>query len=89
MTEDMTEEQNERFMLAFGRAYDGLLEGVKDHAKLRRDLGMDSLDLIEVLVEIEKEFDITLDDLEHARTISDLKKLTLTAINDQNETNEK
>lgn len=79
----LTKQQDDRFMLAFGRAYDGLLEGVKDHAKLKRDLGMDSLDLIEVLVEIEKEFDITLDDLEHARTISDLKKLTYNAIKEQ------
>lgn len=79
----LSKQQDDRFMLAFGRAYDGLLEGVKDHAKLRRDLGMDSLDLIEVVIEIEKEFDITLDDLEHARTIADLKKLTYNAIKEQ------
>lgn len=79
----LTKQQDDRFMLAFGRAYDGLLEGVKDHAKLKRDLGMDSLDLIEVVIEIEKEFDITLDDIEHARNISDLKKLTYNAIKEQ------
>jgi len=79
----LTKQQDDRFMLAFGRAYDGLLEGVKDHAKLKRDLGMDSLDLIEVVIEIEKEFDITIDNFEHARTISDLKKLTYNAIKEQ------
>lgn len=78
----LNKQQNERFMLAFGRAYDGLLEGVTDHARLSKDLGMDSLDLIEVVVMIEMEFDINIDNLEFARTIADLKKLTLNAINE-------
>jgi len=79
----LNKQQDDRFMLAFGRAYDGLLEGVKDHAKLKRDLWMDDWDIMNVTCEIGYEFDVILNPLYDARTIADLKKLTYNAIKEQ------
>lgn len=46
---------------------------VTENANFETDLGMDSLDRVELLMEIEKEYDITIpdDDAEKAITIND------------------
>ena len=49
-------------------------EMVKDDARLVEDLGCDSLDRFEIIIELEKVFDITISDERAARcvTISDV-----------------
>ena len=48
-------------------------EQVTDNADFKADLGMDSLDNVELLMEIEKEFGITIpdDEAEKAHTLND------------------
>jgi acyl carrier protein len=48
-------------------------EQVTDNASFETDLGMDSLDRVELLMEIEKEFKITIpdDEAEKAHTLND------------------
>lgn len=45
-------------------------EEVKPEAKLKKDLGMDSLDIVELTMELEKEFSISIADEEY-RTLND------------------
>lgn len=52
-------------------------EDVKDETNLSNDLGMDSLDAVELVMEFEKEFDIRIDDDEayQCKTVSELYTL--------------
>lgn len=49
-------------------------EDVQDETNLSNDLGMDSLDAVELIMELEKEFDIRIDDDEayRCKTVSEL-----------------
>lgn len=65
-------------------------ERVKDDFKLFDDLGMDSLDFVELVVEIEKDFDVSIPDgqAENIRTVQDCYKVlseVLTIKNNKNE----
>ena len=50
------------------------IEDVKDEALLYDHLGIDSLDAVEIILEIEKEFDVSIpdEDVFQAKTVSDL-----------------
>ena len=52
-------------------------ERVKDDFKLFDDLGIDSLDCMELVVEIEKDFDVSIPDshAENIRTVQDCYKV--------------
>ena len=47
---------------------------VKPESRLKRDLGMDSLDIVEAVLEIEKEFQCSIPDeeLETLKTVNDI-----------------
>lgn len=64
----------------------GVRRKVEDSSRLVEDLGFDSLKMVELMGEIEDEFDliITLDDAISIRTVADLKK-TVGAALDQKE----
>lgn len=51
-------------------------DAVKDESNFVNDLGADSLNIVELVMEIEKEFDIEIldDDAETLHTVADLKQ---------------
>ena len=53
------------------------IEDIQDETNLSNDLGMDSLDAVELIMEFEKEFDIRIDDNEayQCKTVSELYTL--------------
>lgn len=59
----------------------GLDQDPADSVTLEGDLGMDTLDIIELAMELEEHFDVLLDDggLESAATIGDLFRLVESA----------
>ena len=65
----------EAFQRAKGKQLD--LSGIKDDSNLVNDLGLDSLDMIETVWEIEKKFDISIkeDQLKSLATVSEVIKL--------------
>jgi acyl carrier protein len=62
------------------------LEEIKDSSNLQYDLGADSLDLIELLLEFEKEFNVLIPDelAEKVSTISDVYECIEEAIQFKN-----
>ena len=65
----------EAFQRAKGKQID--LSGIRDDTNLVNDLGLDSLDMIETVWEIEKKFDISIkeDQLKSLATVSEVIKL--------------
>jgi acyl carrier protein len=51
-------------------------ENIKLESKIKDDLGADSLDLFELINNIEDEFDVTIDEEDYAKliTVDDMKK---------------
>ena len=58
------------------KAFSGPTDEVVETADFKEDLGGDSLDMIEVVMEIEREFDITINDEELFRLNSDGTKIS-------------
>jgi acyl carrier protein len=61
-------------ILADKLVLDPSLDQITDDSSLFNDLGADSLDVIEIVMEIEKEFNCSIDDglIEKVRTVNDL-----------------
>ena len=59
-----------------------MLEDLKPEAKFM-DLGLNSLDMIEVIIDFEKNFNITIpdDDIEKLLTVGDAEKYLITRLN--------
>jgi acyl carrier protein len=53
------------------------VDEIKEASVLTDDLGIDSLDLVEMVMNLEEEFDCTIPDesYEHVRTVSDIFKV--------------
>lgn len=60
-------------------------EGISDDSNIKNDLGADSLDLIEIAMAAEDEFDIEIldDKLEGVRTVADYAKLVEKLLGDK------
>ncbi len=58
-------------------------EQITPEAKFTEDLGADSLDMVELVMEFEREFKITIpdDDAEQIKTIADAEKYILNILN--------
>ncbi|MDR0918767.1 MAG: acyl carrier protein [Oscillospiraceae bacterium] len=52
------------------------LEDVKLESSIAEDLGADSLDIVDLVMDIEEEFDVTIPDekVEHMKTVEDIVK---------------
>lgn len=73
----LNEKQKEeiKFILADKLGFD--IEEINDESNLRNDLGTDSLDDIELIMEFESHFDIYIkdEDAENVRTVNDIYNL--------------
>jgi acyl carrier protein len=74
--EKLNDSQKEKVkeILADKLVLDPSLDQITDDSSLFNDLGADSLDVIEIVMEIEKEFNCSIDDglIEKVRTVNDL-----------------
>jgi len=70
MSEELNEILRHNLQLNFDRMFN-------DSDQIIEDLGADSLNIVEIIMEIESEFDIDIDDdeIENIKTVGDLKKL--------------
>ena len=62
-------------------------EEITPEAKFNDDLGADSLDMVELVMEFEKAFDIIIpdDDGDRIKNVADAEKYILTILNERNE----
>jgi acyl carrier protein len=70
MSEELNEILRHNLQLNFDHMFN-------DSDLIIEDLGADSLNIVEIIMEIESEFDIDIDDneIENIKTVGDLKKL--------------
>lgn len=70
----LNEQEKERVLFIVSDKLGYFEEEIDDTSNIRNDLGADSLDEIEICMEVEKEFNINIpdDDFESVKTINDL-----------------
>ncbi len=49
-----------------------IIQDINLETNFKNDLGLDSLDLIEVIIEVEKEWHININSVENVKTVNDL-----------------
>ena len=74
--EQLNESQKQKVkeILADKLVLDPSLDEIKDDSSLFNDLGADSLDVVEIIMEIEKQFNVSIDDkwFDKPLTVNDL-----------------
>lgn len=80
----MKEEIKSKVKTMIADKSDCSIEDVKDKSRMQ-DLGLDSLDVIELVMEIEHEYDIVIpeDEAENAETTEDLVAIIESKLNDK------
>jgi acyl carrier protein len=70
----LNEQEKQRVLFIVADTLGYFEEEIDDDNSLKDDLGMDSLDQVEICMEIEKEFNINIPDseLENVKTVQDL-----------------
>jgi acyl carrier protein len=70
----LNEQEKQRILFIVADTLGYFEEEIDDDNSLKDDLGMDSLDQVEICMEIEKEFNINIPDseLENVKTVQDL-----------------
>lgn len=80
-----TEQFNERFEKCIRQSVYGITCPLTDKKRVVEDLGADALDIVELAMEFEEEFDITLveEDVNACVTVGDYRRLVKSALGDR------
>lgn len=75
--EELTEEKKEVVIRKISELMNISIDLIKPEMELKDNLGIDSLDVIELISELEEEFDCSIpdEDYEYARTVNDIFKI--------------
>lgn len=59
------------------------IDGIQEHTILKEELCIDSLDIVELIMKIEEEFECNIpdEDYEHVKTVNDIFKVAQNRIN--------
>ena len=74
---ELTQEQNEKVILVISELFDVPEEKITQFTNLRDELGVDSLDQVELEKKLEEEFGCNLpyENFEYAKTVNDIYKI--------------
>jgi acyl carrier protein len=80
--EEKQEEQRLRVLEIIAEYTDIPIEDIEDDVELKDGLGLDSLDIIELVIDFEKEFSCNIpdDDYAYVKTVRDFIKVVLNVI---------